>query len=104
MTFDFGELIAHAAKSRKLGAGTIIGSGTVSNRDLGGGLGRPIHQAGLGYSCLAELRTVETILRGAPETQFMKHGDMVRIWMEDAQQRTAFGTIKQQIINLSQEK
>ena len=67
MTFDFGQLIAHAAKTRNLGAGTIIGSGTVSNRDAGGGPGRPIGEGGLGYCCLAEVRTVETILQGEPE-------------------------------------
>ena len=65
MTFDFGTLIAHAAKTRALSAGTIIGSGTVSNRDPDGGPGKPIHQGGLGYSCLAEVRTVETLLTAA---------------------------------------
>ena len=65
MTFDFGQLIAHAAKTRNLSAGTIIGSGTVSNRDADGGPGKPIAQGGLGYSCLAEVRTVETIQSGA---------------------------------------
>src|SRR5688500_18356116 len=68
MTFDFGTLIAHAAKTRKLGAGTIIGSGTVSNRDGVGGPGNPVADGGLGYSCIAEVRTVEAILRGTPET------------------------------------
>ena len=68
MTFDFGTLIAHAARTRRLGAGTIIGSGTVSNRDGDGGPGRPVADGGLGYSCIAEVRMVETILRGKPET------------------------------------
>jgi fumarylacetoacetate (FAA) hydrolase len=97
MTFDFGRLIAHAAKTRALGAGTIIGSGTVSNRDVGGGPGKPIAEGGLGYSCLAEVRTVETILRGAPETPFMKAGDTVRIWMEDDQHHSIFGAIDQTV-------
>lgn len=97
MTFDFGALIAHAAKTRSLGAGTIIGSGTVSNRDASGGPGRPISEGGLGYSCLAEVRTVETILRGTPETPFMKAGDTVRIWMEDEKHRPLFGIIEQRV-------
>src|SRR6201990_1273296 len=59
MTFDFGALIAHAAKTRDLCAGTIIGSGTVSNRDADGGPGRPVSQGGVGYSCIAEVRTVQ---------------------------------------------
>jgi len=95
MTFDFGQLIAHAAKTRALGAGTIIGSGTVSNRDADGGPGKPISEGGLGYSCLAEVRTIETILRGKPETPFMKAGDTVRIWMEDEKHHSLFGAIEQ---------
>ena len=83
MTFDFGTLIAHLAKTRNLGAGTIIGSGTVSNRDADGGPGKPVDRGGHGYSCLAEVRTVETILDGKPATPFLKHGDTVRIWMDD---------------------
>ena len=98
MTFDFGQLIAHAAKTRRLGAGTIIGSGTVSNRDGDGGPGKPISEGGLGYSCLAEVRTVETILRGKPETPFLKAGDTVRIWMEDSKRHPIFGVIEQQVI------
>jgi fumarylacetoacetate (FAA) hydrolase len=98
MTFDFGQLIAHAAKSRNLGAGTVIGSGTVSNRDSNGGPGRPISEGGLGYSCLAEVRTVETILRGQPETPFMQPGDTVRIWMEDEKHHPIFGVIEQDVV------
>lgn len=97
MTFDFGQLIGHAAKTRALGAGTIIGSGTVSNRDADGGPGKPISEGGLGYSCLAEVRTVETILRGKPETPFMKTGDTVRIWMEDDKHHSLFGAIEQTV-------
>jgi fumarylacetoacetate (FAA) hydrolase len=97
MTFDFGQLIAHAAKSRSLGAGTIIGSGTVSNRGADGGPGKPISERGLGYSCLAEVRTVETITGGAAVTPFMKAGDTVRIWMEDDRHHPIFGVIEQKV-------
>ena len=95
MTFDFGALIAHLAKTRSLGAGTIVGSGTVSNRDADGGPGRPVAEGGLGYSCLAEVRMIETIRGGAPVTPFLKAGDTVRIWMEDGAGQTIFGAIEQ---------
>ncbi|WP_333573694.1 fumarylacetoacetate hydrolase family protein [Sphingomonas sp.] len=98
MTFDFGALIAHAAKTRALGAGTIIGSGTVSNRDADGGPGKPIGEGGKGYCCLAEVRTVETILRGAAETPFLKAGDTIRIWAEDDKHHPIFGTIEQTVV------
>ncbi len=98
MTFDFGTLIVHAARSRKLGAGTIIGSGTVSNRDADGGPGKPVAAGGLGYSCIAEVRMVETILRGAPETDFLKAGDRVAITMRDEKHHPIFGTIDQQVV------
>ncbi|APO79216.1 fumarylacetoacetate hydrolase protein (plasmid) [Rhizobium etli 8C-3] len=94
MTFDFGELIAHAAKTRPLGAGTIIGSGTVSNK-LDDGPGKPISQGGAGYSCIAEIRMIETIATGAAATPFMRFGDTVRIEMKDAQGRSIFGAIEQ---------
>ncbi|WP_342236657.1 fumarylacetoacetate hydrolase family protein [Inquilinus sp. OTU3971] len=97
MTFDFPTLVAHAAKTRPLGAGTIIGSGTVSNRDAGGGPGKPILHGGHGYSCLAELRMVETILSGAPHTSFLRFGDTVRIEMKDAQGHSIFGAIEQTV-------
>jgi len=97
MTFDFGALIAHAAKTRNLAAGTIIGSGTVSNRDAHGGPGKPIAEGGVGYSCLAEQRTIETIARGAPETPFLKRGDTVRIWVEDDRHHPIFGVIEQTV-------
>ena len=97
MTFDFGALIAHAARTRDLGAGTIIGSGTVSNRDSDGGPGRPIAAGGLGYSCLAEVRTVETIQQGEPKTPFMQKGDTVRIWMDDDRHHSIFGAIEQSV-------
>jgi fumarylacetoacetate (FAA) hydrolase len=97
MTFDFGQLIAHAAKTRSLCAGTIIGSGTVSNRDADGGPGKPVSEGGLGYSCLAEVRTVETLQQGAALTPFLKRGDTVRIWMEDDKHHPIFGVIEQAV-------
>ena len=97
MTFDFGQLIAHAAKTRPLGAGTIVGSGTVSNRDPDGSPGRPVAEGGRGYSCLAEQRMVETIRQGGPKTPFLKFGDTVRIEMKDRKSRSIFGAIEQRI-------
>jgi len=97
MTFDFGTLIAHAAKTRALGAGTIIGSGTVSNRGADGGPGKPIADGGVGYSCIAEVRTVETIQSGAAVTPFLKKGDTVRIWAEDDKHHPIFGVIEQTV-------
>lgn len=97
MTFDFGQLIAHLAKTRNLGAGSIIGSGTVSNRDSDGGPGRPVKDGGLGYSCIAEVRVVETILNGKAETPFLKRGDSIRIEMEDPLGRSIFGAIEQTV-------
>jgi len=96
-TFDFGDLIAHAAKTRDLPAGTVIGSGTVSNRDPDGGPGLPVAAGGRGYSCIAEQRMVETILNGAAETPFLKTGDQVRIWMEDETGQSIFGAIDQTV-------
>ncbi|BCQ54574.1 fumarylacetoacetate hydrolase family protein [Burkholderia gladioli] len=86
MNFHFGQLIAHAAKTRNLRAGTIVGSGTVSNRD-----------AGRGYSCIAEKRCLETIEHGAPRTEFMRYGDRVRIEMLDAAGKSIFGAIEQAV-------
>jgi fumarylacetoacetate (FAA) hydrolase len=94
MTFNFGELVAHAAKTRPLGAGAIIGSGTVSNK-LDGGPGKPINEGGVGYSCIAEIRTIETINSGKPATSFMKFGDRIRISMDDVAGQSIFGTIDQ---------
>lgn len=95
MTFDFPRLIEHAAKTRDLSAGTIIGSGTVSNKDSGGGPGLPIDQGGRGYSCIAEIRVVETLIGGSPKTPFLRFGDRVRIEMKDRQGRSIFGAIEQ---------
>jgi fumarylacetoacetate (FAA) hydrolase len=100
MTFDFGTLIAHLAKTRSLSAGTIIGSGTVSNRDADGGPGKPVSEGGLGYSCIAEVRTVETLLRGQAETPFLVHGDTVRIEMLDDHHHSIFGAIEQTVAPL----
>ena len=94
MTFNFDALIAHAAKSRDLATGSIVGSGTVSNKE-DGGPGRPAAAGGRGYACIAEQRTVETILTGKPSTPFMRFGDRVRIEMLDAEGRTIFGAIDQ---------
>jgi fumarylacetoacetate (FAA) hydrolase len=97
MTFDFGALIAHAARTRALAAGTIVGSGTVSNKGVDGGPGRGIEAGGAGYACIAELRSVETILQGAPKTPFLKAGDHVGIEMRDAAGASIFGAIEQTV-------
>lgn len=97
MTFEFPRLIAHAAKTRRLGPGTIIGSGTVSNKDAGGGPGRPMAEGGRGYSCIAEQRVVETLLAGQPKTPFMAYGDSVRIEMKDGKGKSIFGAIEQKV-------
>jgi fumarylacetoacetate (FAA) hydrolase len=94
MTFDFGVLVAHAARTRRLSAGAIIGSGTVSNK-LDDGPGKPISEGGAGYSCIAEIRMIETINEGKPRTEFMKFGDTVRIEMKDADGHSIFGAIEQ---------
>lgn len=98
MTFDFPTLVAHAVKTRPLGAGAIIGSGTVSNRDADGGPGLPVAEGGVGYSCIAEQRSVETIRHGTPKTPFLAVGDRVRIEMLDAQGRSIFGAIEQRVV------
>ena len=95
MIFDFPQLIAHAAKTRPLVAGTIIGSGTVSNKGPDSSPGKPLADGGVGYSCLAEQRTVETLLTGAPKTPYLKFGDEVRIEMFDAAGASIFGAIQQ---------
>ena len=97
MTFDFPTLVAHAAKTRALGAGAVIGSGTVSNRGADGGPGKPVDQGGLGYSCLAEVRTIETLQLGKPQTPFLKRGDRVRIEMFGEDGQSIFGAIDQAV-------
>ncbi len=96
MTFDFPTLIAHAARTRPLSAGSIVGSGTVSNK-LGDGPGKPIAEGGVGYACIAEVRMIETIEHGEPKTPFMRFGDRVRIEMHDAEGRSIFGAIEQTV-------
>jgi fumarylacetoacetate (FAA) hydrolase len=86
MTFDFHQLIAHVAKTRNLRAGSIVGSGTVSNRDRT-----------RGYCCIAEKRALEMIDQGSATTPFLKYGDIVRIEMFDAQGRSVFGAIEQRV-------
>lgn len=96
MTFDFGQLIAHVAKTRTLCAGSIIGSGTVSNKQ-GNLWGSSIANGGVGYCCLAEVRTYETIEQGKPATPFMRDGDTVRIEMFNAAGENIFGTIENRV-------
>jgi fumarylacetoacetate (FAA) hydrolase len=96
-TFSLPRLVAHAAKTRALAAGTIIGSGTVSNKGADGGPGKPVSEGGLGYSCIAEIRMIESIQSGAPATPFMQPGDTVRIEMLDVTGHSIFGAIEQTV-------
>lgn len=95
MTFHFGELIAHIAKTRNVRAGTIVGSGTVSNKGVEkkGSMEWP-----KGYSCIAEKRCIETIQDGQPSTEFMKYGDTIRIEMKDRDGQSVFGAIDQEVV------
>ncbi|HET8728810.1 MAG TPA: fumarylacetoacetate hydrolase family protein [Alphaproteobacteria bacterium] len=90
MTFDFPRLIAHAARTPHLGAGTIVGSGTVSNKDRS-----------VGSSCLAEKRMIEAIEQGKPATPFLRFGDRVRIEMLDRDGRSIFGAIENEVVRYS---
>ncbi len=94
MTFHFGQLIAHMAKTRNVRAGAILGSGTVSNKSVEV-KGKP--EWTKGYSCIAEKRAIETILDGQPSTDFMKFGDTIRIEMKGKDGQSVFGAIDQQI-------
>jgi fumarylacetoacetate (FAA) hydrolase len=98
MTFNFPRLVSHAARTRDVQAGAIIGSGTISNKDVDGTPGKPIAEGGKGYSCIAELRMIETIADGAPKTEFMKFGDAVRIDMQDDDGNSIFGAIDQTVV------
>ena len=89
MTFHFGQLIAHVARTRRLRAGSIVGSGTVSNKDWSHG-----------WSCVAEVRAIETIEHGAPKTEFMKFGDSIRIEMMGADGASLFGAIEQRVVRV----
>ena len=86
MQFDFAQLVAHAARTRPLSAGTLVGSGTIANQDTS-----------LGASCFAEKRTVEALETGKPVTPFLSFGDSVRIEMLDGEGRSIFGAIEQRI-------
>ena len=101
MTFHFGQLIAHICKTRNVRAGSIVGSGTVSNR--------AIEKDGKkewvkGYSCIAEKRAIETILDGKPSTAYMKFGDTIRIEMKGKDGQSVFGAIDQKVVPLSEQK
>ena len=98
MTFHFGQLIAHLCKTRNVRAGSVIGSGTVSNKgiDIQGKTDWP-----KGYSCIAEKRAIETIQDGQPATDFMKYGDTIRIEMKDKNGQLVFGAIEQKIVPLA---
>ncbi|MEM1036786.1 MAG: fumarylacetoacetate hydrolase family protein [Pseudomonadota bacterium] len=96
-TFSMARLVAHAAKTRPLVAGSIVGSGTVSNKGNDGGPGKPVSEGGLGYSCIAEIRMIETITNGSPSTPFMSDGDTVRIEMQDTSGQSIFGAIEQKV-------
>jgi fumarylacetoacetate (FAA) hydrolase len=87
MNFHFGQLIAHLAKTRQVRAGSIVGSGTISNRDPASG-----------YGCIAEKRALETIASGAPVTDFMRSGDTIRIEMLGADGQSIFGAIDQRVV------
>lgn len=89
MTFHFGQLIAHICKTRNVRAGSIVGSGTVSNKDWS-----------RGYSCIAEKRAIETIESGEPKTAFMRFGDTIRIEMKGSDGQSVFGAIEQKIAPL----
>jgi fumarylacetoacetate (FAA) hydrolase len=92
MTFHFGQLIAHIAKTRNVRAGSIVGSGTVSNKDW-------TH----GYSCIAEKRAIETIEGGEPKTEFMRFGDSIRIEMKGRDGHSIFGAIDQEVLSCNEE-
>ena len=96
-TFTLAQLVAHAAKTRPLVAGTIIGSGTISNKDPDGGPGKPVNEGGLGYSCIAEIRMIEKIASGEFKTPFMSPGDTVRIEMLNDDGQSIFGAIEQTV-------
>ncbi len=97
-TFNLAQLVAHAAKTRNLAAGAIVGSGTVSNKGGDGGPGKPVSEGGAGYSCIAEIRMIETIYDGGAKTRFMQPGDTVKIEMKDKDGHTIFGAIKQEVV------
>lgn len=98
MSFHFGQLIAHMCKTRNVRAGTVVGSGTVSNQavEVDGQKDWP-----KGYSCIAEKRAIETILDGQASTEFMKYGDTIRIEMKGQNGESLFGAIEQQVVQVA---
>ena len=96
MTFNFADLVVHAAKTRPLSSGAIIGSGTVSNKQ-GTDHGTSIAEGGVGYSCIAEVRMIGTIRDGKPSTQFMSFGDSIKLEMFDMAGDSIFGAIDQKV-------
>jgi fumarylacetoacetate (FAA) hydrolase len=102
MTFHFGQLIAHICKTRNVRAGSVVGSGTVSNK----GVARPDGKTEWpkGYSCIAEKRAIETILDGQASTDYMKFGDTIRIEMKGKDGQSIFGAIEQKIAPLTRRK
>ncbi|RSD31690.1 fumarylacetoacetate hydrolase family protein [Vibrio pectenicida] len=97
MTFEFPHLVAHAALTRPLSAGAVVGSGTVSNKQ-GTEFGTSIKEGGVGYSCIAEVRMIETIRDSKPSTQFMKFGDTIKIEMKNKAGDSIFGSIEQKVV------
>ena len=97
MTFDFAQLVMHASKTRPLSTGTIIGSGTVSNKQ-GTDHGTSIQEGGVGYSCIAEVRMIETIRDGQPKTRFMTFGNSIKLEMLNREGQSIFGAIDQQVV------
>lgn len=103
MTFSFAQLVAHAAATRELCAGSIIGSGTVSNKQ-GSLHGSSVENGGVGYCCLAEVRMYETIEEGKPKTPYLAFGDTVRIEMLDADGASIFGAIDQEVMRYQEKR
>ena len=101
-SFTFADLAAHVAKTRELEAGTIVGTGTVSNKQ-GSLWGSSVANGGVGYCCMVELRMYETIEQGAAQTPFMQAGDRVRIEMLDEAGNSVFGAIDQVVVPLSRQ-
>jgi len=99
MTFHFGQLIAHICKTRNVRAGSIVGSGTVSNKGVTGPGG--MTEWPKGYSCIAEKRAIETVQDGQPSTGFMRYGDTIRIEMRGRDGQSIFGAIDQKIAPLA---
>ncbi len=98
ITFDFGRLISHLAKTRPVTAGTIVGSGTISNKGPEGDPGKPVAKGGRGYSCIAEIRMIEKIERGEFQTPFMRYGDTVKVEYFDGEGQSVFGSVENKVV------